>query len=187
MTKKPENDDKDDINPFRTAVRGVKPLVHTKVDMIPTPPVRPKSSRKQVEEPEIDQFSDFESVLPVGSEDIIEFARTGIQHKILRNLRNGKYNVEATLDLHGMTVNEARQALSRFLKKCQNIGIRHAKIIHGKGRSTNKPILKNKLNNWLRQVEDVLAFCSATTREGRGGALYVLLKVTRGLSKESEI
>ena len=80
------------------------------------------------------------------------------------------------MDLHGKTVEESKIALSRFLMQCQAKGIRHVLIIHGKGHKMGKPILKNKLNHWLRQIDDVLAFCSATAKEGRSGALYVLLR-----------
>lgn len=174
MAKKPPISD-EDSTVFRDAVRGIKPIEHTKI----TPPTpitpRPKVANK-TSEPELDIFSDYETLEPVGSEDLLEYAKSGVQHKILRNLRNGKYNVEAILDLHGMSVAEARIELGRFLQACQHHDFRHVLIIHGKGRSSNQPILKNKLNHWLRQTDQVLAFCSATVRDGRGGSLYVLLK-----------
>lgn len=174
MPKKPEIDEKDQAL-FRDSMRGIKPLRTTKIT--PNPPaVAPRKRIIRHEEPEEDPFSDYETLSPVGSDELLSFARPGIQHKILRNLRNGKYNVEATLDLHGKTVMEARTALHLFLVACQQHGIRHALVIHGKGRSNAQPILKNKLNHWLRQTEQVLAFCSATIRDGRSGALYVLLK-----------
>jgi DNA-nicking Smr family endonuclease len=78
--------------------------------------------------------------------------------------------------MHGMTVEQAKSALSRFLTACQHNHCRYVLIIHGKGLSSKNPILKNKLNNWLRQLDDVLAFSSATPKEGHTGALYVLLR-----------
>lgn len=168
---------------FDSAMQGVKPIKNTKVQL-KSPAPKPIRMPQQTTEPEADLFSDFESELPVSGEEILQFSRPGIQHKILRNLRNGKYNIEATLDLHGMTVVEAQQAASRFLLKCQRHDIRHVLVIHGKGRGKSKPILKNKLNNWLRQTGQVLAFCSATNREGRTGALYVLLKAPHSSSEK---
>ncbi len=161
---------------FQRAMQGVKPLKHSKIVIKPAP-VKPKVKPKKAEEPELDPFSDFENLNPVGGDDILEYAKSGVQHKVLRNLRNGKYNIEATLDLHGMTVEEARKALAHFLKKCRETEVRCALIIHGKGHFSEKPILKNKVNHWLRQTEQVLAFCSATKYQGRTGALYALLKV----------
>jgi DNA-nicking Smr family endonuclease len=75
-----------------------------------------------------------------------------------------------------MTAEDAKNALSHFLAACKRNGIRHVLMIHGKGRSNRKPILKNKLNHWLRQTDDVLAFCSAMSKDGSSGALYVLLR-----------
>lgn len=184
MAKKPEITKSDKLT-FRQAMGQIKPIKHTKIPLEPlkTHHNNHNKLKKQVfyndeedNSPSADYFSDFEKMPSVGGEDILQFARSGIQNKILRNLRNGKYNVEAILDLHGKTVEEARNALTEFLLKCQEHGVRHVLIIHGKGRHTKVPILKNKLNNWLRETNRVLAFCSATTRDGRGGSLYVLLK-----------
>lgn len=184
MSKKPkisENEQKT----FRDAMRDVKPIIHTKVNLSPPSKPSPASNLKNAEEPPVnDMFSDFETLNPVDSNTLLQYARTGIQHKILRNLRNGKYNVEAILDLHGKTVIEARQTLSSFLFECKLRRLRIILIIHGKGHG-NKPVLKNKLNNWLRQTDEVLAFCSATYRDGSTGALYVLLKnASNPLNKE---
>lgn len=174
--KKKSDITKEEQTTFRQAMKGMKPMDQTKIaphSNLPAPRVaRQKQELDDFENP----FSDFENLPEAGSDDILQFNRPGIQHKILRNLRNGKYNVEATLDLHGKTIDEAREALARFLQACHQHGIRHILIIHGKGRQTHKPILKNKLNHWLRQTEQVLAFSSATVHDGRGGAMYVLLK-----------
>lgn len=107
---------------------------------------------------------------------MIEFARDGLSAKMLRSLRQGKLRIEAVLDLHGLIVEKARGALHRFLGHCQDEEKVLVLIIHGKGRGNSKPILKNKLNHWLRQTEQVLAFCSAKPQDGGRGALYVRLK-----------
>lgn len=156
---------------FRQTLRGTQPITHTKVNK-PIP--APKARVVLTEKPDEDPFSDYETLPSVTGDETIQYARPGLQHKILRNLRQGKYNAEAIIDLHGMTVEEARTVLYQFLLECQENHKRHVLIIHGKGRG-DKPILKNKLNHWLRQIKHVLAFCSATARDGQGGALYVLL------------
>jgi DNA-nicking Smr family endonuclease len=109
------------------------------------------------------------------------FARPGLQHGVLRKLRRGQYSHGAELDLHGMTVVIARQALALFLSECQHDGIRNVRIIHGKGNGSlrQQPILKSKVNHWLRQRNEVLAFCSARPIDGGTGALYVLLRSRR--------
>jgi DNA-nicking Smr family endonuclease len=77
-----------------------------------------------------------------------------------------------------MTVPMARQALSAFLQTCQLKAARCVRIIHGKGRNSQHglPVLKHKLNKWLQQRNEVLAFCSARQTDGGTGAVYVLLK-----------
>lgn len=179
MTKKPTTEAPDQAL-FMAAMRGVKRLKHTKMNELPT---RPKPQRIK-QPPDIEEecplfFSDYDKIDPITSETMLHFARSGISHKILRKLRQGQYNVEARLDMHGMNVSQAKEALSRFLTACQEEQIRHVLIIHGKGRSNTQPILKNKLNNWLRQTEQVLAYSSATAKDGRSGALYVLLRRTQ--------
>lgn len=176
MAHKPE-DKKEDKTAFLTAMQGVKPLVYTKRTARPAPPkAKVRQKEKYVEIEEGFPFSDFENLEEVSAEESLFFARSGIQNKILRNFRSGKYNAEAILDLHGMTVEEARISLNQFIVKCRKKGVRHVLIIHGKGRVNCKPILKNKLNHWLRQTPDILAFSSATKKDGAAGALYVFLR-----------
>lgn len=175
MSKKREID-KEEIDLFRDAMRGTKPLVHTKITPKRTPPKKRPVSSNESKDPDPFLFQFDETFPEVTGSDLLEFHRGGLQHKVLRNLRRGQYNVQATLDMHGMRVTEARETLSYFLLDCVKKGIRHVLVIHGKGHGTLKPVLKNKLNQWLRQIEYVLAFCSATQKEGRSGAVYVLLK-----------
>lgn len=176
MTKKSDLSD-DDKAIFREAMRGVKRLSHNKITpYIKKEQIKHKPINKDKMEDAYFIFSDYEKLDLVTSEDRLEYSRGGLQHKILRNLRRGQYNVEAILDLHGMTTDEAKSSLSQFLASCKREGIRHVLMIHGKGRAHSKPILKNKLNHWLRQTDDVLAFCSAMTKDGGNGALYVLLR-----------
>jgi DNA-nicking Smr family endonuclease len=162
---------------FRQAMRGVKRIAVPSI--VAAPPKRyplRKKPRLVPEEQPLAPYSDFEKECPVSGTDMLEFSRSGLQDKILRKMRRGQYNVEAELDLHGMTAAGAKETLFRFLESCRQGGIRHVLIIHGKGRDISKPVLKNKLNNWLRQLDQILAFCSATAKDGQSGAMYVLLK-----------
>ncbi len=173
-SKKPDPDDESVI--FQEAMRGVTPLTHTKI-----PSVKGQTPLKRRAKPEESTetgfvFSDYDRLDPVKSEDFLTFSRSGLQQTVLRRLRLGQYPAEAILDLHGKTAIEARESLSAFLLQCQQEGLKHALIIHGKGRNHDAPVLKNKLNNWLRQTGQVLAFCTALPKHGGHGALYVLLR-----------
>ncbi len=109
--------------------------------------------------------------------DILSFSRSGLQHKVLKKLRQGKNPIEHALDLHGLTVKQARTELLTFLGECEAAAVSHAIIVHGKGfRSKDKPIIKPMVNRWLRSVDNVLAFHSAQAKDGGNGAVYVLLK-----------
>ena len=168
---------------FEAAMKGVKRLTQPNKQIPSTVPTQPSIQRRtQPTTPEnpndLFQFSDYETLPPVKGTDFIEFSRSGIQPKTLRQMRKGHYTIEASLDLHGMIITEARNALSHFLMECHRQGVRHVLIIHGKGRAHTYPILKNKLNHWLRQTDDILAFCSVSTRDGSSGAMHVLLKRT---------
>jgi DNA-nicking Smr family endonuclease len=126
---------------------------------------------------EQDLYSDYE----IETNDELYFSRPGIQDRVVRELRRGHLEIGLELDLHGLTVRHAREDLNRFLEECHRRDIRCVRIIHGKGYGSEdkQPVLKRKLNLWLRQREDVLAFTSATRRDGGTGAAYVLLRNPR--------
>lgn len=114
---------------------------------------------------------------PVESNDLLAFKRDGVQHGVYKNLRLGKYNIDARLDLHRMTVEQARLAIFQFIKDCMAHDIRCALITHGKGEGRQQPaLLKSCVAHWLPQFSDVLAFHSAQKHHGASGATYILLK-----------
>ncbi len=126
-------------------------------------------------------LSDHAMIAPVSHEEHLFFSRSGIQHAIIRKLKQGKYPINMYFDLHGLHIRHARQHLIQFLHTAQQQNQRCVLVIHGKGQHSteNHPILKNKVNNWLRQYPIVLAFYSALPKDGGNGALYVLLKKLR--------
>ena len=110
--------------------------------------------------------------------DLISFIRQGLPGDILRKLKRGHWSVQASLDLHGLNLANARTELARFLAFARHGGARCVRIIHGKGsRSANGiPLLRNKVRLSLSQREEVLAFCDAPPADGGGGAVVVLLR-----------
>lgn len=118
-----------------------------------------------------------EFVEPVDPWDPIEFKRDGVQNGVYRNLRLGKYTVDARLDLHHHTVEMARSALYQFVRDCVEADVRCALVTHGKGEGRKQPaMLKSCVNAWLPQLSEVLAFHSAQKQHGGLGATYVLLR-----------
>jgi DNA-nicking Smr family endonuclease len=161
---------------FRDAVADAEPLQHDHAEPyrrrpppvpIPRPPdLRDASAAQTLSEAEVE------------TQQFLLFARPGVQHRVLHDLQRGRIEVEIELDLHGLTVEVARCVLTKFLDECVRMRLRCARIIHGKGfdSAERQPILKCKVNYWLRLRDDVLAFCSATRRDGGTGAAYVLLR-----------
>ena len=136
--------------------------------------------RRQAETAELAKDKNFlsgEYIVPVEPLSIIEFKRDGVQNGVYRNLRLGKYQIDARLDLHNMTVDQARAAVFQFIKDCMTHDIRCALLTHGKGEGREQPAqLKSCVAHWLPQFDDVLAFHSAQKQHGASGATYVLLK-----------
>ena len=114
-------------------------------------------------------------------EDFLEFIRPGIQKSYLKQIRNGKVPTEDDIDLHGYHRDDARKTLLAFLDHARQQQYKLVRVVHGKGynSSDNKPVLKAMVNKWLRNIPEVLAFVSATPRDGGIGAVYVLLKKRR--------
>lgn len=165
----------DEASLFQEAMQGVNPIKHG--NKVRTKPARKKIKiRSHDERPDInDVFSD----APVDEcPDQLLYSRDGITPDTLKKLRKGKFQIDSSIDLHGMTVDAARDYLLEFLAECEADGSRNIIIVHGKGYSSpgKKPVIKPMVNRWLRAAPTVLAFCSAQPKDGGTGAVYVLLK-----------
>ncbi len=121
-------------------------------------------------------------------EDSFSFLAPGLQKNVLKKLRKGYFGIDTSIDLHGLTSQEASHQLSRFLHFSIEDGFRCIHIIHGKGygSSKNHPVLKNDVNQWLRQHKDVQAFCSTSPKDGGSGAIFVLLKLSEKYKGEED-
>ena len=175
MSNDSTKNDKESL--FMSEMAGVTPLKQdNRVKLIKKPNKAPPTAAEQEYNFAIDDvFSTAEIVKDCP--DILSFSRSGLQHKVIKKLRQGKHSIELELDLHGLTVEQARVELQEFLGLCEAAGLRHVIIVHGKGfRSKGRPVIKPMLNRWLREVDIVLAFHSALPKDGGSGAVYVLLK-----------
>ena len=165
--KKPDDEDL-----FRAAMADVAPLDDDRVE-----PERTRLRPEPLNLPVGDEEQELLGDLNIETPEFLEFVRPGIQKRLFQDLQRGVIEPEATLDLHGMRVVEARTAFSRFIDQSLKAGRRCVKIIHGKGRGSEsqQPVLKQKTNQWLQQLEAVLAFSAAPRWDGGTGAAYVLL------------
>lgn len=115
---------------------------------------------------------------PLTAQDVLSWQRPGVQHGVFRKLRLGQYPIEARLDLHRLTVEEARRDVFAFVQDCVRYGLRSVIILHGKGERNPDGIaqLKSYLAKWLPELGDVLAFHSAQKHHGGTGAVYVMIR-----------
>ncbi len=171
--------DPQDRTLFRQAVGPVKPLHCDRIEPTPYHPAPiPRFSDADERQALIDLLSGEFEPAELESGEELYYRREGVQQTVLRKLRRGQFQVGAALDLHGMTVTTAREALALFLRDVRREHQTCVRIIHGKGKGSRHrgPVLKQKVNHWLRQRDEVLAFCSARPVDGGSGALYVLLR-----------
>jgi len=170
-----------DADVFRRAIGEVEPL---KVPPRMTPPRLPPSPlplQTRLDEEAVlhealsDEY-DPESLLD--TDDTLSYCRHGVRQEVVRKLRRGAWIVQAQLDLHGMRREEAREALSEFIRESVKRGLRCLRVIHGKGLGSigREPVLKGKVRAWLVQKEEVIAFCQARPHDGGSGAVLVLLQ-----------
>src|SRR5690606_33251926 len=109
--------------------------------------------------------------------DTLDWKRDGVQHGVFKNLRLGRYPIDARLDLHRHSVEQARMAVFQFARDALAHDIRCGLISHGRGEGRDPPaLLKSCVNHWLRELDEVLAFHSAERRHGGVGATYVLFR-----------
>lgn len=179
MTGKPESDD---LQAFREAVRNVRPLA------VAPRIVQRRKLRAQAAFRRRDELAVLEESLTLSAAELdvegadeLSYRRPGVQDSVMRKLRRGQYRVEAEIDLHGLTLPQAKQGLREFLAQALARQLRCVRIVHGKGlRSGSRgPVLKNAVNVVLRRTDAVVAFCSARQVDGGSGAVYVLLAATR--------
>ncbi len=164
---------------FARAMKDVHKLTQDRVA-----PFRPRlrpipwQSRRDAQAVLAEMLSFTPHDIDIATGEELLFRRSGIDKETVRRMKNGYYVLEGELDLHGLTVEQARGAFAGFLHEATRQGLRCVRIIHGKGLGSEArlPVLKGYVNRWLRQTNAVLAFCSARPEQGGTGAVTVLLK-----------
>ncbi len=111
-------------------------------------------------------------------DDTLSFRRPGIGTDVTRKLRKGEWSIQREIDLHGLRREEAREALGAFIRDASKQGLRCLRVVHGKGLGSpgKTPVLKGKVQGWLVQKQEVLAFVQARPADGGAGALVVVLQ-----------
>jgi DNA-nicking Smr family endonuclease len=115
------------------------------------------------------------------TDEYIEGIALGLDRRLLSRLRRGDFSIQAHVDLHGLTRDEARIRVEGFLHESRLRSRRCVLIIHGRGLNSKDqiPVLKESVRIWLtrgRISRSVLAFATARPTDGGAGAVYVLLR-----------
>lgn len=115
------------------------------------------------------------------TDERLSFRRPGVGPDVTQKLRRGKWSIQKQVDLHGMRSDEAREALTAFIRDAHKQGIRCIRVVHGKGLGSpgKAPVLKDKVHRWLVQKAEVVAFVQASPNQGGAGAVVVLLQPVR--------
>lgn len=115
------------------------------------------------------------------SDEFVEGSVQGFDPNVMRKLRAGDFPLQGQIDLHGMTRDEARPTLERFIHNAKIAGHRCVLVVTGRGLNSKDqiPVIRQSVQAWLSRGKPsraVLGFCSARPKDGGTGAVYVLLR-----------
>jgi DNA-nicking Smr family endonuclease len=166
---------------FSIAVGHVSPLPHKDRTALAKEQPPPIPVQQQLDEQRVlreTMSDDWDTSSLLDTDEALSFRRPGIGPDVVRKLRKGDWSVQAQVDLHSLRTDEAREALGGFIRESFKTGLRCVRVVHGKGLGSpgKVPVLKSKVQSWLIQKNQVLAFVQATPAHGGAGALLVLLQ-----------
>lgn len=163
------------VKPLRKRTRIIKPDPVVVIEASP-PPALPMS-RKVLETPPAKAVKHVAPPMP---------PLTVLGRRERSQLSRGRKEIDARLDLHGMTQERAHRALATFLQRASYDGMSFVLIITGKGRTgsleSERGILRRQVPIWLGLPEFralVVGFEEAHIGHGGAGALYVRVRRAR--------
>ena len=168
-------------NLFMRAVGAVTTLDHAPRVSLSPQPAKPLAQQQRLDDVNVLRESlsdDFDVSTLLDTDDELSYRSKGIGTDVTQKLRKGHWSLQGQIDLHGLRSDEAREALGQFIRDATKRGWRCVRVVHGKGLGSpgKTPVLKSKVQRWLVQKTEVLAFVQAKGSEGGAGALVVLLK-----------
>jgi DNA-nicking Smr family endonuclease len=172
-------------NLFTRAVGQVQPIAAKPRVQVNIPAPVPRRLQQDIDDAAALQESmsdEFDVSTLLDVDDQMSFRRSGIGTDVTRKLRKGEWSIQGQIDLHGLRSDEARNAVGQFIRDAKRMGWRCVRVVHGKGLGSpgKEPVLKSKVQRWLVQKNEVLAFVQAKPSDGGAGALVVLLGPANG-------
>ena len=165
---------------FQRSVGQVQPIADKGLAELDMPRPEPIPRQREADEAaalaqSLSDEVNLESLLL--TDDGLSFRRPGIGPDVVTRLRKGQWALQGQIDLHGYNRDEARLMLGQFIQESHRRGMRCLRVVHGKGHGSpgRQPVLKAKVQRWLAQSAEVIAFAQASGPQGGAGALVVLL------------
>ena len=170
---------------WEVVAREVKPLRKPRAKI--EPKIKSSAAEKSAEKMslriKVDDFFSGKGAVPLPQKSTPALA--SLDRRTRQKLSRGRETIDARLDLHGMTQEQAHGALSRFLRNAQNEGMKFVIVVTGKGlrgaSGGERGVLRREVPRWLGMPEFrdvVVGFEVASVAHGGEGALYV--RVRRG-------
>lgn len=169
MPRRPRQPTPEELAMWRQVTQDVEPIEAGAIDITP-----------EKNAPLVVRMPDF-NPSPTKRKGIEKLVPQALDRKTLRRIKARRESVDGRIDLHGMTANEARDALTRFILLAAGSGQRTLLVITGKG-GVNTGVLRREFPHWLEMPplsSLVLGFHVAHRADGGEGAFYVRLRQQR--------
>ena len=165
------------IGPVKALPVKHRPGHRASLALVPPPPIAVQHQRDELAVMREAISDEFDAETLLDTDEALSYRRPGMGPDVVRKLRRGGWSIQGQVDLHGLRREDAREALSQFVKDAHKVGWRCVRVVHGKGLGSpgKTPVLKGKVQGWLIQKQEVLAFVQARPAHGGAGALVVLL------------
>jgi DNA-nicking Smr family endonuclease len=152
---------------------------------------KPRSGKAEAALTEVETTAAAKAVVPANPPPSTKIARATkpivpplapLGRRERAQLSRGRREIDARLDLHGMTQTRAHRALFGFLQRAHSDGLTFVLVITGKGRAGADPergVLRRQVPQWLSLPEFralVVGFEEAHVGHGGEGALYVRIR-----------
>lgn len=172
----------EDADLWRRVAEGVTPLrKRPPPKPSPKPPVKAKEPPATPAKTPLRRPAPLSPAPPPPPRELSHGALDGLDRRTGQRLKRGQLPIEARLDLHGRTQEEAHRALAAFIEGSHAVGRRCVLVVTGKGLRPDGSVgvLRRNVPRWLNQPslrQKIVAFDHATIKDGGEGALYILLK-----------
>ena len=165
------------IGPVKALPVKHRPGHRASLTLVQPPPIAVQHQRDELAVMREAISDEFDAETLLDTDEALSYRRPGMGPDVVRKLRRGGWSIQGQVDLHGLRREDAREALSQFVKDAHKVGWRCVRVVHGKGLGSpgKTPVLKGKVQSWLIQKQEVLAFVQARPAHGGAGALVVLL------------